>query len=186
MFPESLANNIAFVFTNVSSPHSWNFSEGTIPESLRDVDRFLLDNPIALQKEYLELDGDSTEKEVRAVRRKASEDTALEVLVNLFSWLDNRVPQPTTEIVYLYNLSQGIEAKITNALAQMDQAATKKASIDELMVALKDNSKVSSSPHSYSGLNLIFVGHRTRILFMTSRTPSPRPAGSNSTQTPAI
>ena len=181
MFPKSLASNIAFVFTNVPSPLSWNFSEDTIPEVLRDAHQFLLDNPIALQKRYLELKSDLTKKKVKAVRRKAvqaGEDRALEMLVDLFDWLDSRVPQPTTEIVYLYNMSQSIEAKITNTLAQMDQAATKKATIDELM----DNSKVSSSPCSYSRVNLMLVGHRARMLFVTSRTPSPRPTGSNSTQ----
>ena len=153
MFPQSLADNTAFVFTRVPSPLSWNYSEDTIPEVLRDAIQFHLENPVARQKKYLELKSDSTKKKkVRAERRKevqASEDMALEMLVNLFDWLDSRVPQPTTEIVYLYSMSRGIETKITNTLALMDQAATKKARIDELMVALRDNSKVSSSPCSY-------------------------------------
>jgi hypothetical protein len=71
---------------------------------------------------------------------QAGEDRALEMLVKLFDWLDGLGPQPTTEIVYLYNLSQTIEAMITNTLAQMDQAAAKKVEIDKLMVALKNNS----------------------------------------------
>ena len=51
--PKSLDENIAFVFTNVPSPLSWNFSKDTIPDQLRSAEQFLLDNPVALQKKYL-------------------------------------------------------------------------------------------------------------------------------------
>ncbi len=146
IFPKSLAENIAFVFTNVPSPLSWNFSADTIPDSLSDAEQFLLDNPVALQKKYLVLKGDSNKKKVRMVMRKAvlaGEERALEMVVKLFDWLDGLASQPTTEIVYLYNMSQGIEAMIANTLAQMDQAATKKAEIDKLIDGLKNNSKAS-------------------------------------------
>jgi hypothetical protein len=149
IFPKSLAKNIAFVFTNVASPLSWNFSTDTIPAVPKDVELFLLDNPNALQKKYLSLINDPDKKKARADMRRVvldAEEWALEMLVKLFDWLDGLRPQPTTEIVYLYNLSQDIEAMITNALAQMEQAAAMKAEIDKIMVALKDNSYVSSSP----------------------------------------
>jgi len=68
------------------------------------------------------------------------EKTSLEVLVELFDWLDGLEPQPKKEVVILYNLYQMIEARITNTLAQMDQAAAKKAEIDKLMGTLKDTS----------------------------------------------
>jgi hypothetical protein len=58
LFPKSLANNIAFVFTNVASPLSWNFSMDTIPDVLKDANLFFLDNPIALQKKYLSFKDD--------------------------------------------------------------------------------------------------------------------------------
>jgi len=75
---------------------------------------------------------------------KASEQKALEMLVDLFDWLDGLTPQPTTEIVSLYEKSQEIGAKISNILAQMDQASAKKAEIDKFMTALKKDSSVSS------------------------------------------
>ena len=139
MFPQSLADNTAFLFTHVPSPLSRNFPEDAIPAVFRDAIQFLLDNPIARQKEYLELKSDSTNKKVRAVSRKAvqaSENGALEMLVDLFDWLDSRVPQPTKEVVYLYNMSRSSEAKITDTLAQTDQAATKRSRIDKPMVTL--------------------------------------------------
>jgi hypothetical protein len=88
------------------------------------------------------------------------EEQALEMLVDLFDWLDGLEPQPTTEIVYLYNLSQSIEAMITNTLAQMDQAAAKKVEIDKLMTALKNNSYVSPSPSRVLEAYLVLIGQR--------------------------
>jgi len=160
IFPRSLAENIAFVFTNVSSPLSWNFSADTIPEMLRDAERFLLDNPVALQQKYLVLKEQPDKKKLKSVIRKAvlaGEERALEMLVKLFDWLDGLQSQPTTEIVYLYNMSQSIEAMIANTLAQIDQAATKRAEIDNLIVAHQSNFKVSCSPCSLWGFNLILV-----------------------------
>ena len=87
----------------------------------------------------------------------AGEKRALEMLVDLFDWLDGLRPQSTTEIVFLYNLSQSIEAMITNTLAQIDQAATKKAEIDNLIVALKNDTNVNSSSFYCLGFNLILV-----------------------------
>ena len=163
IFPKSLAENIAFLFTNVSSPLSWNFSKDTIPEALKDAHMFFLGNPMALQKKYLSFKGDLDKHKLRVEMRRAvqaSEQQALEMLVDLFDWLDGLGPQPTTEIVYLYDLSQSIEALITNTLAQMDQAAAKKVEIDKLMIALKNNSYVSYLPYAYSGLNLVLVEQR--------------------------
>ena len=149
IFPKSLADNIAFVFTNVSSPLSWNFSQKTIPPELRRARHFLLDNPIALQRKFLSLkSGPKHEKEKLHKGVQDGEKEALGVLVELFDWLGGLEPQPTKGIVDLYNLSQEIEAMITNTLAQMDQAAAKKVEIDNLVDAMKDNSYVSPSPCS--------------------------------------
>jgi len=159
IFPKSLAENIAFVFTSVPSLLSLNFSEDSIPEVLIGAERFFLDNPVALQQKYLARKGPQDKKKLRDWRRLtlAGEQNALEVLVELFDWLDGLESQPTTEIFYFYNMSQSIEAMIPNTLAQIDQAATKMAEIDKLIIAYKSNSKVSSSSFSYLGFNLILV-----------------------------
>lgn len=102
IFPKNLANNIAFVFTNVTSPLHWNFSRDTVPKVLKDAPYFLLNNPIALQKKYLKLKTDPNMKVGKANLRiavKAGEEDALEMLVDLFDWLDGLEPQPTTEVV---------------------------------------------------------------------------------------
>jgi hypothetical protein len=146
IFPKELVDNIAFMFTNVKSPLSWNFSKDTIPPMLENAPRFLLDNPIALQKKYLNLKDDPSMRRGRVNLRKAvefGELCALDVLVELFDWLDGIEPRPTSEIIKLYKVSQQIEAKITGTLAQVEQAAAKKAAINKLVTALGDHVKVS-------------------------------------------
>jgi hypothetical protein len=98
IFPDTVTNNIAFMFTNVSSPLSWNFSQDTIPEELKAAPQFLLNNPVALQRRYLELKDDPSQMaEMREVM-KASEQKGLEMLVHLFDWLDGLKPQPMTKV----------------------------------------------------------------------------------------
>ena len=84
------------------------------------------------------------------------------------SWLDGREPQPTTEIVALYERSQAIETKITNTLAQMDQAAAKMAEISKLVKAVQMNSVSLCFTRIWRSY-LTFVGRRTCILFPTSK-----------------
>jgi len=146
IFPNTLKDNIAFMFTNVVSPLSWNFSQDSVPDVLRDAPNYLLNNPISLQKKYNKLKADQNMRKVKKDLRKAMEEgekKALEMLVDFFDWLDGLKPQPATEIVALYQKSQAIEAKITDTLAQMEQATNKKSEIDRLMRAFEKNSAVS-------------------------------------------
>lgn len=84
------------MFTNVSSPLSWNFSQDTIPKELKSAPQFLLNNPVALQRRYLELRDDPSQMaEMREVVT-TSEQKALEMLVHFFDWLDRLKPQPMT------------------------------------------------------------------------------------------
>ncbi|KAK7458148.1 hypothetical protein VKT23_010056 [Stygiomarasmius scandens] len=140
IFPRSLANNIAFMFTNVSSPLSWNFAQDTVPPVLKNAPQFLLDNPLALQKKYLSLkDSPNTTKQLKRDMRaavQAGEEKGLFMLVRMFDWLDGLTAQPTKEILSLYDQAQEIETQINNTLAQMDQAALKRQEIQNAMKEL--------------------------------------------------
>src|SRR5258706_11393603 len=131
LFPKSLANNIAFLFSNVPTPASLNFPQNAIPEVLKHAPKFLIDNPIAHQKKYLEQKGRMDRRIVKKLKEtvKLAEENALEMLVELFDWLKGLEPQPTTEIISIHKKSEVIESKITSTLAQMDQAATKMVEI---------------------------------------------------------
>ena len=79
IFPATLANNLAFVLTNVSGPLYQNFSGDSLPDVLKDAPLFLLDNPIALQRKYVKLKGDAKSRSKGAEMRKtvkASEEQA--------------------------------------------------------------------------------------------------------------
>jgi hypothetical protein len=102
IFPKTLANNTAFVFTKVPSLLFWNFSQDTIPDVFENVPQFLLDNPIALQRKYLQLKDSPIMKKGMANLRnrvKAAEQNALEMLVALFDWLDGLEPHPMTKTI---------------------------------------------------------------------------------------
>ena len=147
IFPPTLVNNIAFMFTNVSSRLHWNFSEENLPENLGHAPHFLLNNPIALQKRYFKHMNDQNVKKRRTDfhrAAKAAEPEALGAPVSLFDWLDGLEPQSTKEITSLYEISQAIDTEITNILAQTDQAATKKAEIDKQTRKYRECSAVSS------------------------------------------
>jgi hypothetical protein len=105
IFPRAPFKNVAFLLTNTSSPLYQNFSEDILPEAFKDAPRFLLNNPIALQRKYLELQDDPNMRSQRTHFRqvvKASEQRALEMLVDVFDWLYGLEPQPVSEIVPLY------------------------------------------------------------------------------------
>lgn len=100
VLPQTPTNNIAFVFTNVSSLMYLNFPQCAIPEVLKDAPQFLLDNPIALQRKYHKLmDNASMKKERTDFRRavKAAEQETFRVLVDLFDWLVGLEPQPMAD-----------------------------------------------------------------------------------------
>ena len=91
VFPKTLAKNISFMFTNVSSPLHWTFCEDTIPDVLKDAPQFCLNNPIALHSKYVKLRYNPNTRKVRVDFRKAvkaGKQDALEMLVEFFDWLD--------------------------------------------------------------------------------------------------
>lgn len=91
-----MANNIGLVFTNIVDPLSFNFCQDTIPEVLKDARQFQLDNPISLQRKYLELKNDPDMEQGMVTLCKAvkdSEGKALEMLVDLVDWLSSLEPQ---------------------------------------------------------------------------------------------
>ncbi len=171
LFPKILADNTAFLLTNVPTPASLNFPDDAILRDLKHAPKFLIDNPIALQKNYLKQKGHLDKKTLKKIKQsvKLAEENALEMLVELFDWLDGLEPQPTREITTLYEKSQDIESKVTDTLAQMNQAATKMVEIKKLMEDLRNGNAVSFQLPSLWGLNLMLIGRRTWMLSPTSK-----------------
>ena len=123
IFPSTLANNVGFMFTNISSPLSRNFCQDTVPDEVRGARRFEIDNPFSLQKRYLKLKDDQ-EVNIEETRMReevnTSEKNALEVLVDLFDWLDGLEPQQIKE-----KQARGIPAQITGFLRKAKRIVQK-------------------------------------------------------------
>jgi len=60
---------------------------------------------------------------------KVGEENALEMLVDLFDWLDGLEPQPTTEIVSLYDKSLKVKAIIEDHRAPKGQTEAKRSGV---------------------------------------------------------
>ncbi|GJE92647.1 hypothetical protein PsYK624_088020 [Phanerochaete sordida] len=125
------------MFTNVANPMSWNFDKSKVDASLADAIQFPLDNPVAVQKKFLELSKQKgiTPAKVEKLRNivKDSEQNALEMLVELFDWVDMRTPQPTKDIVSLYTQTQSIDQNIANALSRMDASAKQQIKLQKII-----------------------------------------------------
>jgi hypothetical protein len=109
----TLSKNAAFLLTNTSNLLYRNLSGDILPGVCKDAPQFLLNNPIALERRYLELKGNgglNTRGQMTRFREmiKASEQDTLEMLAGLFDWLDG-LDRPK---------SQNIMMNITDALAQ--------------------------------------------------------------------
>jgi len=101
IFPEIPTKNTALLFTNVGEPVYSNVCEDTVPAILRVARQFHIDNPIALQRKYVKRNGDFIVKESRSGLRKlmkAAEQDALEMVKELFNWMEGLEPNPTTTI----------------------------------------------------------------------------------------
>ncbi|CCM07038.1 uncharacterized protein FIBRA_09357 [Fibroporia radiculosa] len=140
MFPKTLADNIGFLFTNVSSPLSWNFDEQSLPDALRNDHLYLLDNPVAMRDKYLG-EKQKMERQRKPQKRllnaleQSVEDghkKALGEFVKIFDFIDSRSPQPTKDILSLYAQSQDIEKKISVAFATMEQMASKTTTLKRI------------------------------------------------------
>ena len=143
IFPRTLSDNIAIVFTNVSSPLSWNFDQESLPTVLRNARRFTLDNPMAMQRRFDKLKlTEKSDKTLSMLRKtvRHGEAAALDTLVDFFDWLHDCEPQPTRDILVLYEKIQRIETSVQNALARMRQAKGKK---DKLKKIRKDIEKAN-------------------------------------------
>ena len=139
LLPKTLVNNIAFMLTHVGGPLFFDFFQSTVSGNFKKGPIFLLHNPIMPSYNF------SFDPVVRS-EGTACEQRSLESLVELFDWLDGLEPQPATEIVYLYELYQNIEAKTIDILDQRAREVDMRAEIDRLMVTPKKHSAVSHSP----------------------------------------
>ncbi|KAJ6506122.1 hypothetical protein DFH09DRAFT_943318, partial [Mycena vulgaris] len=124
------------VFTTCSNPLSINFTDDAVPPSLEAAPQLYIANPLSFLRKYREMKANGQHKrQLRAAwdHVVASEATALQTIVRFFDWLDDLKPQPTTDILTLFNKSQTIQQKICDTVSQMAQAQDKSEEIKRLI-----------------------------------------------------
>ena len=84
-----------------------------LPGSLKVTPQFLLNNPIALQRNYLELKDNRVCEAVQTAEQNAGE-----MLVDLFRWLDGLEPQPITKVIPLPERCQNTMTAITQRIKE--------------------------------------------------------------------
>jgi tRNA U34 5-carboxymethylaminomethyl modifying GTPase MnmE/TrmE len=133
IFPRTLIDNIGILFTNVSSPLSWNFEASSLPSGLQNATQFLLDNPLALRKKYDEIKPTLSKNPAKLKTLQAAvrdgHRKALEMLADMFNWIDGLEPQATKDIITLYNKSRDMDRSIVNALTRTKEAMDKKQAL---------------------------------------------------------
>ena len=177
IFPRTLADNIGIVFTNVASPLSWNFDQGSLPDALRGIEnnQFLLDNPLALWKKLNEFcrQRKASKRAVAELESAVDEGhaKALRALSILFDWLDTLVPQPTKEIINLHKKSEEIERNIANALSRASHLRDKKDELEKIKASMDGNAIVRSFAPQF----MYIYANSTRRRCNYTRTSSERP-----------
>ncbi|KZT32710.1 hypothetical protein SISSUDRAFT_1123278 [Sistotremastrum suecicum HHB10207 ss-3] len=97
IFPRSPASNVAFMFTNVSTPWAWKFDSGSLPKVLIEAPQYSLDNPVAMQKRlvHLEKEGKTSAKILERLTASVTthHNDALDTLVEFLNWAGDCEPQ---------------------------------------------------------------------------------------------
>ncbi|KAJ3911412.1 hypothetical protein F5877DRAFT_55364, partial [Lentinula edodes] len=137
MFTNSIINNIAFLFTMVSSPIMCAFDTTSFPQGLRNAQRWPIDNPYVqwfkYQKKLTEVpsvDKDLLEEMNKDVHH--GYNRATKTLLQFFQFLDKCQIQSTQSILELYTVSTDIDIHISNVIARISSVEDKQMSLQKL------------------------------------------------------
>ncbi|KAJ3995803.1 hypothetical protein F5050DRAFT_1712610 [Lentinula boryana] len=137
MFPNSIVDNIAFIFTMVSTPASFNFDKTSLPTELSNSRIWAIDNPFAQWLKYKKLlaqDPPASEEALEETSESAQRGytKALKVLSQFFQYLEKCKVQATHSIYELYIMSTDIESRISNVIARMSQTEDRRMKLKNL------------------------------------------------------
>ena len=152
IFPRSIADNIAILFTMVSHPMACNFQLESLPESLRNSEKYTLDNPIALMKRYREFEQQAQYKHLPRLFKIVNDahNNAVDTLADFFDWLDKRTVQRTASIVELHDTVCTIERNVHNVLVRMNMISKKKRDMEGIVSELSNSAQVRRFCHNFA------------------------------------
>ncbi|KZT33515.1 hypothetical protein SISSUDRAFT_992946 [Sistotremastrum suecicum HHB10207 ss-3] len=156
IFPRSLASNIAFMFTNVSTPLAWNFDKNSLPKVLAEAPQYSLDNPVAMQQRLLQIkkEGKADAKILRRLTTSVatSHNDALDAFVDFFNWAADCKPQPTNEIVSLCQKSEAIEMRLHEAMSKILRRSELKKRLTRMISDLENKTLNLNALRNYESV----------------------------------
>ncbi|KAG9226872.1 hypothetical protein CCMSSC00406_0003455 [Pleurotus cornucopiae] len=157
MFPRSIVDNIAFMFTMVSSPLHSNLARESLPVPVRNAKILAINNPLAgwlRFKKALNSD-DPPEEEIREELReeiKSNYDKGIKTLNSFFEWVDERRVQPAKEVDELYGLSNKMEALLSDVTARLSQVETQKTELLKLQHQIDAQKQIMKIHEQYKSV----------------------------------
>ncbi|KAF9492712.1 hypothetical protein BDN71DRAFT_1396317 [Pleurotus eryngii] len=153
MFPHSIMDNIAFVFTMVSNPFQFNFQRSALQPELRNAKIWAIENPLAQWIKFSDY-GTSDECLVQDMRDTLSTSykKALRAMNDFFQWHDTRTTQPVHAINDLYTMTTGIEASIANVLARIAEAEKYRMKLTAFQARLSEQEQIKQANANYESL----------------------------------
>lgn len=116
IFPRSPAFNVAFMFTNVSTPWAWKFDSGSLSKVFIEAPQYSLDNPVAMQKRlvHLEKEGKTSAKILERLTASVTthHNDALDTLVEFLNWAGDCEPQLMDNILLPMYKAKPIEMRL--------------------------------------------------------------------------
>ncbi|KAF8830475.1 hypothetical protein HHX47_DHR2000783 [Lentinula edodes] len=153
MLPKSLSDNVAFIFTMVSSTLMLSFDTNWLPQELRTTHTCSIDNSSKLWFKYQKRlrEEPSLEEDLREEMNEISHrfERATKTLSQFFQYLDKRKVQPTQPVLELYNISVDIETRISNTIARASQAEDKRMRLQKLQVEFENQERIKQTNQHY-------------------------------------
>ncbi|PVF95055.1 hypothetical protein CPB86DRAFT_817516 [Serendipita vermifera] len=152
ILPASFSQNIGFLLTNCDISTA-NFDMNELPEEHQDAFSCHLQNPIPLLRKYEEAE---KKKNIRGCKLKLLQRNAakafldsLDIVDDLFDWLDSRTRQSGKTIVDLCDILDTLKALAFNLVSQIALTAEIRNEIKELDIKIQDLNLTIGAKHSF-------------------------------------
>ncbi|KAJ7729478.1 hypothetical protein B0H16DRAFT_1775960 [Mycena metata] len=126
-----LSVSTEYALTTLSSIFP-SLSRTTSPSFLLSP-QFYIDNPLSLHHKYREMKAKGRHNRQLHDHVVSGETAALQTMVRFFDWLDTLKPQPTADILNLFEKSQTIQQRISNTISRWTQTEEKSTEIKKLI-----------------------------------------------------
>lgn len=142
MFPQSILDNIGFIFTH-SDPDGLNFQRESLPIELRQSRHWAIQNPLGRLNSFKQKNGGAGSYTKAQLKKLNSDyEETIDTLNEWLEWLDERQATPTSEIHELYEKSVAIESKIEASLSSITRLSEQRRAWTKIVADLNSTKHV--------------------------------------------